>query len=108
MANFTSELGAQHEETKLWVGVYQFKRKPGYLRKDGADTAKRLLDQLPDGPGVVTPLNGIRSGEHYRRCDEMAGWVRGMVGYDRRAAVDQTNIAAWFAYMAGSTSERPW
>ena len=81
---------------------------PGYLRKDGADSAKRLLDQLPDGPGVVTPLNGIRSGEHYRRCDEMAGWVRGMVGYDRRAAVDQTNIAAWFAYMAGSTSERPW
>lgn len=69
-----------------------------------------LLDRNDNPPAaddvVATPLNGIQSGEHYYRCERVANWLVG-----RGAPADEmtvTRVSGLFAYLAGSTDERPW
>lgn len=60
----------------------------------------------PPAP-VVTPLNGITSGLHMARCAEMAEWIGAYAERLDEPPADQQTIANWFAYLAGSTDQRP-
>ena len=62
---------------------------------------------------VVTPLAGINSATHYTRCAEMADDLNSWCEAERQSYWNELEpytppeITAWFAYLAGSTNERP-